>query len=343
MEHRNCVVVIPTLNEVSALPAMIADLAADPGARAIWIVDGGSTDGTRALALALGRTIPGLRLIHNPGRHQSAGVSLAAQQALSLGFDVMVRADAHARYPAGFVSGLLDVLARTGADSVTIPRLADPALCAPGWQESAARLQSGWLGHGGAAHRRAGRSGWTGHGHHAAFRLERFVALGGYDPRFAAAEDVDFDTRLTRAGGRIWHAAGWPMRYQPRSGPGAVFAQMRRNGRGRMQWARKHGIALGRRQVLPVLAQGIFAAALVALPVAPALALGGLVYPAAIAALAARMATGPVDALRIATLAFVAQAGFALGVAERGLAPRLRPHARALAGPSPVTPDRRVA
>lgn len=343
MTEQTCIVVIPTWNEVVNLPSVIADLDGDLAIGAIWIVDGGSRDGTRALALALQRTDRRVRLIDNPDRTQAAGVNLAARHALAAGFDRMVRVDAHARYAGGYVSGLCAALDRTGADSVTVPRLADPAICASGWQRAAARLQGGWLGHGGAAHRRPTPSGWVDHGHHAAFRLARFVALGGYDPRFRAAEDVDFDTRLRRSGGRIWFAADLPVRYQPRASLRATFAQMRRNGRGRLQWARKHRRMLDPRQMLPVLAQSGLALSLTASVVSPGLALPGLAYLALVTALAARSATGPVEGARITALALTAQAGFALGVLDHLAAPRLAPRPRPLPGALPLRSGRGIA
>lgn len=56
-------VVIPVLNEARQLPALLADLAAAPGEllREIWVVDGGSCDGSPLQA-----RLAGARLLHCP-------------------------------------------------------------------------------------------------------------------------------------------------------------------------------------------------------------------------------------------------------------------------------------
>ena len=89
------------------------------------------------------------------------------------------------------VKGLCD----KNADSVTVPLIAMSQQVS-GWQAANAKLQRSRLGHGNAAHRQNTGSGWVQHGHHAAFRLVCFQALGGYDTRLEACEDVDYDRRL---------------------------------------------------------------------------------------------------------------------------------------------------
>jgi glycosyltransferase involved in cell wall biosynthesis len=50
-------VVVPTLNEREALPALVASLGAEGGPDELVVVDGGSDDGTQELARALGASV----------------------------------------------------------------------------------------------------------------------------------------------------------------------------------------------------------------------------------------------------------------------------------------------
>lgn len=329
------VVVIPALNEMAHIGSVTAGFLQDRSVGQVWILDGGSTDGTRDLAARLA-THPRVRLIDNPHRTQAAALNLAAHLAGRAGVSVMIRADAHARYPAGYASALVAMLEQTGADSVTVPLIADPAHPGP-WQAAATALQRSWIGTGGAAHRRASPSGWVTHGHHAAFRLSRFLDLGGYDTRFHANEDVEFDLRLIRDGGRIWFAGDLAVAYEPRPGPLSGLRQMFRNGRGRMMTARKHPQSLGLRQLLPVAAFAGLALMLASLllppPIRGVLAFPGLAYLAVLAAAALHLGRGhPGQTLRSASLLFLTHMGFAAGLLWQGVAGHLAPLRAGLRG-----------
>jgi rSAM/selenodomain-associated transferase 2 len=85
-------VVIPTLNEAAELPATIAKLRAVPGILEIIVADGGSTDGTVALASSLR-----CRVIHSPrgrGTQMRAGARMAFGDVIAfLHADTWVRRD----------------------------------------------------------------------------------------------------------------------------------------------------------------------------------------------------------------------------------------------------------
>ena len=311
MNRYATLLVIPCLNEDRYLPKLLESLLVQSMAREIWVVDGGSTDRSCEIVENMARVTPRIRLLHNPDVTQASAVNMAANMAHARGYDILIRADAHEMYPADFVETLVDTMIETEADSVSVPMIATRRVSDP-WQRAAADLQRGWLGHGGAEHRKAAKSGWVSHGHHAAFRLDRFVALGGYDPSFVANEDVEYDQRLIAAGGRIWMEHRAVIRYFPRRSPRALFRQMRRNGCWRLQSARKHRRMLGLRQNLPVLATLLL---LLSLPSAvllhPVAALPALGYLVVILLLAARCGH---SSLRVAWLAVLSHVGFGLGV-----------------------------
>jgi len=323
------IVAIPVLDEVAHLPDLIAFLAAEQTARAfpVLLLDGGSRDGSRALARHLAARHRWLHLLDNPDRLQAAALNRAARWAADQGpHACLIRMDAHARYPAGFVHGLARSLAETGADSIVVPLLATAPPDAPPWQQALADLQGRWIGHGGATHRKPHASepspSPVPHGHHAAFRLARLCALGGYDPRFRANEDAEYDLRLHRAGGRILLDPRWPVAYLPRRAPAALARQMWRNGIWRGRCLRRHRTRPALRQMLPLIV------ALLALATPPAMLWAGptaLVPLLGYGAVVLAATWGMAHPLRGALLAVLSHLGFGAGLALGLLTPLKRP------------------
>ena len=257
-DRPSILIVIPCLNEAAALPGVVARVLQD-GLQdlRLVVVDGGSTDGSVEIVQTLAGHDRRVRLLRNPKRLQSAGVNLAARECGD-GVTWMVRVDAHAGYPADYVSTLVDEAGRTGAASVVVAMETH----GEAWfQRAVAAAQNSRLGTGGSAHRGAGREGWVDHGHHALFRIAEFLAVGGYDETFSHNEDAELDIRLGRAGGKIWLTNRAPIRYYPRATAEALARQYFRYGKGRARTVLKHRTRLKVRQALP-------------LAVAPALVLG---------------------------------------------------------------------
>jgi succinoglycan biosynthesis protein ExoA len=250
---RSVLVVIPTLNEAGGIAEVIRSLGDHLPARAqvsLIVVDGGSTDGTVETVRRLAARRSDLALLHNPARTQAAGVNLAARSA-GQAADVLIRCDAHATYPRGYVRRLLHTLDATGADSVVVAM--DSIGGAGCLQRAIAWVSDTWLGSGGSAHRGGRRSGYVDHGHHAAFRMASFRRCGGYDESFTHNEDAELDCRQRALGGRIYLDAGIRIGYQPRATLGALARQYFLYGRGRSRTVRRHPHSARARQLaLPV-------------------------------------------------------------------------------------------
>lgn len=279
-------VVVPTLNEEKHIEAVLEQVFADAEiARMLVVVaDGGSTDRTVEIVQRLAAARPNLVLVHNEKRLQSAAVN-AAVAAHGDGKTWLARVDAHAAYPASYVSKLIAVAEETSADSVTTSMTSRGETC---FQTAAAAAQNSKLGTGGAAHRAGSKSAWVDHGHHALMRLAAFQAVGGYDETFSHNEDAELDLRLAAGGFRIWLTTEVTIVYFPRASVGALFRQYSNYGAGRARTVRLHKTPLKVRQMLPLaVAPAVGAAALAPIfwPLAlPALAWAGLclVYGAAL-------------------------------------------------------------
>ena len=84
-----------------------------------------------------------------------------------------------------------------------------------------------------------------------AYRREVFEKIGGFDERFDACEDVDFNHRVDRAGLRCFFTPRIAAHYAPRNTLRGLFRQLFRYGRGRVRLGRKHPETLSIKTLLP--------------------------------------------------------------------------------------------
>ncbi len=245
-------VVIPCLNEEAHLPSLLTQLCADPALidGRIVVADGGSSDSSSEIVRRYAASDRRVTLMANPKRLQSAGVNLAVE---TYGSEAthFVRVDAHAGYPADFLTKLVQAQRESGADSVTVSMAAksDTRGC---FQRAAACAQNSVLGAGGSPHRKGGARRWVDHGHHALFSVAAFRKVGGYDESFTHNEDAEFDARLKAADGKILLAADILIDYYPRTSARALVRQYFMYGRGRARTMAKHKLKLKPRQLAPI-------------------------------------------------------------------------------------------
>jgi len=242
-------VVIPTLNEAVTIEPLLRvlgkQLIPDSGS-AIVVVDGGSIDGTPKIVERVMADLSFVRLMSNPARIQSSGIDLAVNT-YGDRFDVLVRCDAHAVYPANFLSALEQSMRVSGADSVVVAMDSKGETC---FQRAVAWASDSRIGSGGSAHRAGTKSGFVDHGHHAAIKIATFRALNGYDDTFTHNEDAEFDCRLRAEGGTIFLDADIRLQYMPRSNIAGLWRQYFNYGRGRSRTVRRHPTSLRLRQFL---------------------------------------------------------------------------------------------
>ena len=269
------VVVVPTLNEAAVIEACLASLLDTDGMADVPVVvaDGGSTDGTQEIVRGLTARWPKLSLVRNPRRRQAAAVNDAARAHPDT--QLVVRADAHALYPPRFAARVAEAMTAREAQGLAVPMDAEARPGAGAFARANAMAVDTPLGSGGSAHRGGTASGWVDHGHHAGLATEAFLALGGYDEGLIANEDAEYDTRLARAGGRVWLEASIRVRYFVRERPSALWRQYHGYGRGRAAHVRRHRVRPRMRQLAPALHAGLLAASLVGSPFIPT----ALAYP----------------------------------------------------------------
>jgi succinoglycan biosynthesis protein ExoA len=279
-------IVLPALDEERHLERCVRALLDDPHPRErmeLFVLDGGSRDGTAAIAERLAAEFPCVRLLHNPKRLQSAAFNMAMRIADPRS-KYLVRCDVHADYTPGFLTRAVGAMEKSGA---ALAAYADAPKAESCFQRAVAFAQNTPLGVGAAWYRLGGVSRYVDHGKHGIFRRDAVESVGGYDESFSHNEDSELSLRLTQAGGKIWLDADLTVGYYPRSTPWALARQYYLYGRGRALTVLKHRITPRPRQLAPVFLILAELAVLLAAAVDPRALLFFAAYAAAVGAVAA--------------------------------------------------------
>jgi len=249
-EKTNCLIVVPTYNEEESIRDCLSSILLQATGCSVIVSDGQSTDKTQSIVSEMAEVFDNLKFLNNPKRIQSAGINLAVKHYAKDHHSVIIRCDAHSRYPGDFVDQILQSFRAHNVASVVVPLIASGT---NGFSNAAAWIVDSRIGNGGAKHRGGSYSGFVDHGHHAGIRLDWFKRLGGYDEEFAHNEDAEFDVRLAQLGAKIWMNGLAPVQYQMRTSLFRLAKQYFFYGHGRARNTAKHNSVLKIRQRLPVL------------------------------------------------------------------------------------------
>ncbi|HXW66939.1 MAG TPA: glycosyltransferase [Thermoplasmata archaeon] len=227
-------VVVTVRNEEAHLPRLLDNLLLQEGPFEVVLVESESRDRTRAIADEYARRHPErLRVLSHPGS-RGIGRNVGA---------------AHARGPwIAFTDGDCfpdsHWLSALRAAAPTAPVLAGRTVTVGkpqyGNLERVELFQSGF--------------DVTYPTANLAYRRELFDRLGGFDPRFITAEDIDLNLRAVRAGASIRYVPGAVVYHHLRATPIRFLYQAFWNGYGRKQLTEKHGSLWGRYRIRRLLA-----------------------------------------------------------------------------------------
>ncbi len=223
-------VVIPVRNEARYIEACLRSLlhGGYPAARLeIILADGMSSDGTReSITRVMAETAVPIRVIDNPRGTIPCALNLAIAEARG---EIIIRADAHARYPPDYVARCVRTLRRRGADNV-----GGPVTTEPGADTVMARAIALALSHpfgvGNSAFRTAKTAREADTVPFGCFPASVFRRIGLFDERLWRNEDYEYNRRLRRAGGRIWMDPVLASTYYSRATLGALLRQAWDNG-----------------------------------------------------------------------------------------------------------------
>jgi hypothetical protein len=166
------------------------------------------------------------------------------------GGDVVVRCDAHAVLPAGYVSDMIELLETTRADVVGGVQ---HGIGTTPVGRAVALAQSMRLGAGGSHYRIGGRSGDVDTVYLGVYRRSALDRVGGFDETLEGNEDYELNWRIRQTGGRIVLDAGTRVDYEPRGRLRDLWRQYFRYGAWKRTMLRRHPGSLRPRQVAPPL------------------------------------------------------------------------------------------
>jgi succinoglycan biosynthesis protein ExoA len=241
-------VVIPTYREAAHIERTLSAVRGQTYSKVVevLVVDGGSDDGTRALAAAGGATV-----LDNPDRVQAAGLNVGIAAAVG---EVIVRVDGHCTIEPDYVERCVDALGRTGAAMVGG---AMSPVAERGMPAAIALAMASPLGAGPARFHSGGAPGWVDTVYLGAYRTADAMAVGGYATDVGVNEDAEFAVRMAPRGG-VWFDPSIRSTYTPRRTLRAVARQFWRYGTSRAATVRRHPSSLSPRQLpAPVLVLGL--------------------------------------------------------------------------------------
>lgn len=163
-------------------------------------MDGGSRDQTRAIIESYHARFPYIQLLDNPDKYvpQAMNRGIAAAKG-----DIIIRLDAHARYPKDYFEKLVHWSIKTGADNVggvwnTVPRSTKITA------HALAILLAHPIAVGNASFRlgvsKPTEADTVPFG---CFKKETFQKYGNYDDRLHRNQDIELNKRIRSHGGRV--------------------------------------------------------------------------------------------------------------------------------------------
>lgn len=228
-------VVVPARNEEANIEACLASILRQTHRLLeVVVVDGASVDATTERVEAMRRRDPRIRLLHNPASLIPISLNLALAEARGRW---LVRVDAHAVIPPDYVANVVAHL-RTGRWGGVGGRKDGVARTDAG--SAVALAMASRFGVGNSAYHYADEPQTVDHIPFGAYPVDLARRLGGWDERLAVNQDFEFDHRVRQAGHELLLDPALSIQWECRQSLGALFAQYRRYGRGKVKVARLH-------------------------------------------------------------------------------------------------------
>lgn len=243
-------IVMPIRNEARFIRDTLLQLVCqDYPSYEIIVSDGMSDDGTRAIVTDMAQQYPQIRLLDNPARLSSSGRNVGFRSGRG---DYFLVIDGHCFIPTDkLLQHVADCFDKSGADCLGRPQPLDPPGLTP-FQRAVAMARGSRLGHGGDSLIYGEYEGFASPiSNGAAYKRQVFEKVGYVDETFDAAEDVEFNYRVEKAGLVCYTSPLLTVRYYPRENLGGLLRQMQRYGLGRYRFNRKHREALTVNQLIP--------------------------------------------------------------------------------------------
>jgi succinoglycan biosynthesis protein ExoA len=231
-------IILPVRNEERFIASTLTQLASQNYPRSrfeLLVIDGLSADKTVACVQAVAEAHPDLQLsvISNSKMLSSAARNLGVTAARG---DYVLIVDGHVDIPTrSLLADAASIINTHGAEILGRPQRLSAQGLSP-LQELIAATRGSRIGHSQDSHIYSLNEGWAPPSSIAVmYKKSLFTRFGGFDESFDAAEDLEFNTRLERAGLQCYTSPALEVLYFPRDSYAGLARQMRRYGIGRMR------------------------------------------------------------------------------------------------------------
>jgi glycosyltransferase involved in cell wall biosynthesis len=234
-------IVVPVKNEEQFIEATLKQLLSQDYSSdrfEILVVDGMSKDGTKDIVARLSPLHPQIKLVENPKGLSSAGRNIGFRMGRG---DIFLVVDGHCYIPTNqLLKNIINSFEKSGAQCLGRPQPLDP----PGlttFQQAVALARGSRVGHSSNSFIYLSYEGFVSPvSVGAIYKKEVFDTIGYVDEDFDACEDVEFNYMVEKGGLKTYISPNLTIRYYPRKTLKELFNQMKRYGRGRFHFIKKH-------------------------------------------------------------------------------------------------------
>jgi cellulose synthase/poly-beta-1,6-N-acetylglucosamine synthase-like glycosyltransferase len=232
------------------------------------VVDGMSEDYTREIVRKYEDLYPFVKVVENPKKIIPAAMNIGIRTARG---DIIVKIDAHSTYASDYISKCVKFLTEYDADNVGGVLVTEPNENTPVAKAIALVLAHSFGS--GNSHFRVGsrEPRWSDTAAFGCYRRDVFKRVGFYNEDLVRSSDMDLNTRLRRAGGKILLVPEIVAYYYPRSRLGDFFVRNIVDGFWALYPLKFGGQVVRLRHVVPLVCLLIFLAGLAAVALAPVL------------------------------------------------------------------------
>lgn len=258
-------ILVPARDEAGDIATCLAAVLAQDHPRdrlEVVVVDGGSTDGTAAVA---GKILANAGIAHqvvtNPVGTTPSNLNVGLGH---LHGEIVCRVDARSIIPSHYARRCAEVLA--ARPDVVVVGGAQVAVARDGSDRAvgiARALNNKW-GMGGSRYRRGAKDGPSDTVYLGAFRTAELRDAGGWDERFTTNQDYELNRRMGERG-TVWFDASLEVGYRPRATLRALLQQYQRFGAWKVRYWRTTGQRPQPRQLALIVAPLLAPLAAVAL------------------------------------------------------------------------------
>ncbi|MCX6234048.1 MAG: glycosyltransferase family 2 protein [Bacteroidetes bacterium] len=248
-------VIMPVYNEEKYIEQVITDIINQDypsDLLEVLFVDGGSIDNTKWIIKEKCKDLSNFKLIHNPYRHVSYAVNIGTKEAKG---EIIILIGSHASYPSNYISVLVSNLISLQADNVGVSCITDTINKTPK-ANAIKKLLSAPLGVGDSFFRIGTKEPMevdtVAFG---CYKKETLIKMGGFNDHLIRNQDIEFNKRLKRSGGKIYLIPEISFTYYAREDFKGLAINNFNNGRWNIVtvYITKHVSSLSLRHFVPLL------------------------------------------------------------------------------------------